>query len=213
MTPASAAASRSSSRRSTATGPAGHRAGRRPPRAPRRVSGPAGGVRALAGARVARSVGAPALAPALPMRLAAAGVHGLATLPDSGIIVRLVRGRFWIALITCALLGIVAMQVTMLKLNAGISRSVEQVAALQRENELLSATVAARSSVTAIQQAGTQLGYVMPPPGEFRYLTSDPQHDVANALREMTSPQQPLEPMSAPASLDSTGSAQTAGPG
>jgi hypothetical protein len=213
MTPATAAAPRA--KRRSAAGSVGHRsgAGRRPPpkpRAARRVSGPAGGLRGLAGARVAGASAAPALAPPLPLRLAAAGVQGLVTLPDRGIVLRLVRGRFWIAVIACALLGIVAMQVTMLKLNAGISRSVDRVAALQRDNEVLSATIAAKTSVTSIQLAGTRLGLVMPPPGEFRYLTSDPQHDVANALREMTSPQPPLEPMSASVSVGTNGSATSA---
>src|SRR5205814_889510 len=73
------------------------------PRVPRRVSGPARGRRLERGRA---TLGARALA-------------WLRTLPDHTIVDRLTRGRLWIGLIACLLLGLVGMQVALLKLNAG----------------------------------------------------------------------------------------------
>ena len=52
---------------------------------------------------------------------------------------RLIRGRVWIGVIAFALIGIVTMQLVLLKLNAGIGRSLVREALLQRENATLSA--------------------------------------------------------------------------
>src|ERR1019366_2204173 len=51
---------------------------------------------------------------------------------------RRLRGRTWIALVAFALIGSVALQLGLLKLNAGIGRSLERSALLQRENATLS---------------------------------------------------------------------------
>src|SRR5919197_6502292 len=80
------------------------------PRAPRRISGPARP--ALAGAAAAR--------PPLAMRLGTTAMR----IGDARVLDRLVRGRPWIALVAIGLMGIVFMQVSLLKLNAGISRAV-----------------------------------------------------------------------------------------
>ena len=51
---------------------------------------------------------------------------------------RLIRGRLWIGLVAFALIGIVTLQLVLLKLNAGIGRALEREALLQRENAALS---------------------------------------------------------------------------
>ena len=128
-----------SARTPVASGPAGgrgtgHRAPvRRPtaPRNPRRVSGPA---------RPARR--RPSDQPVVRAPLAARSAAYIRALPDHALLDRIIRGRYWIPLLGVLLVGIVAMQVEVLKLNAGIGRALEQSTSLQNRNEQLRAAVA-----------------------------------------------------------------------
>ena len=118
---------------------------RRPvaPRIPRRVSGPVRGRQAVR--------------PTLWQRLLA--------LPDHRLVDRLVRGRVWIPLI-----GIVFMQVSMLKLNAGIGTDAQRISTLERVNGELRAAQAQAESGDRIQRAAEKLGMVMPAPDQVEYL-------------------------------------------
>jgi hypothetical protein len=152
------AADRHAARHPGATG--GH--GATAPRAPRRVSGPA---RRRDG-HPAPATAAAAAAPPLAVGLArAAGRIGDARLLD-----RLVRGRAWIALIAVGLIGIVFMQVSMLGMNAGISRAVAGAEALERQNASLRADISRLDSDERIQQGAAALGLAMPPAGAVIYL-------------------------------------------
>src|SRR5204863_8945655 len=102
---------------------------RRVPNAPRRVSGPSGGRRA---ARAAVAAPMP-----VALRLAAA-VHAVA---EHRFLDRIIRGRAWIAVVGVGLIGIVFIQVSMLRMNAGIGRAVEQASTLERQNAALQASV------------------------------------------------------------------------
>lgn len=180
------------------------------PRAPRRVSGPARGrvrtaPRPAPRSRVATPrASAPAVAlPQLPQlpRL----VDVLVGLPDSRWLDRLLRGRAWIALIAAALIGLVFMQVSMLKMNAGIGQSVERSATLERQNADLRATVSQLSSEERIQRAAADMGLVMPPAGDIRYLQSGGvRNDAAKAAKIMREP--------APVAVATEQQAQTAPP-
>ena len=55
---------------------------------------------------------------------------------------RLLRSRLWIWALGALLGGIVAMQVSLLKLNSGISRAVETTTTLERQNADLEAGIA-----------------------------------------------------------------------
>src|ERR1700748_3073861 len=66
----------------------------------------------------------------------------LISLPDNRVVDRLLRGRLCIWVIGIMLGGIVAMQVSLLKLNAGISRAVQTQDTLVRTNSDLEAQVA-----------------------------------------------------------------------
>jgi cell division protein FtsL len=118
------------------------------PRIPRRVSGPA------TGRRIAR--------PTLWERILA--------LPDHRLVDRLVRGRVWIPLIGFLLIGIVFMQVSMLKLNAGIGSDAQKISTLERVNGELRADEAQLESGERIQGAAGKLGMVMPAPDQVKYL-------------------------------------------
>jgi hypothetical protein len=141
--------------RRAARAPARRASSRVAPRIPRRVSGPA---RGRAAARAA----------AQPF-----GVRVVAfasTLPDRGIVDRMVRGRAWIAVVGTLLIGLVAMQVSLLKLNAGIGNDVERAAALERGNGELRAQVSQLESGERIQENAAGLGMIMPPAGLITYL-------------------------------------------
>jgi hypothetical protein len=62
------------------------------------------------------------------------------------------------------------MQVSLLKLNAGIGSSVERAAALERSNGELRAQVSQLESGGRIQDKTASLGMVMPPAGQITYL-------------------------------------------
>jgi hypothetical protein len=159
-----------------AAAPARHPARRtRPlaPRNPRRVSGPVARPRP-------RPVPAPATRPGAAERLRA--------LPDHRFLDRLLHGRAWIWLIGLALGGIVAMQVSLLKLNSGISRAVQASSTLERQNSDLEASIAKLSSGERIRLAAQARGMVTPPAGDLRYLRVRPGQDAYRAASRITPP-------------------------
>jgi cell division protein FtsB len=141
---------------------------------PRRMSGP-----------VARS-GAVAL-PA-PRRGSTGLFERLSRLPDHRVVDRLLRSRLWIWVIGLALGGIVAMQVSLLKLNTGISRAVEASATLERQNAGLESEIAKMSSGDRIQESARRTGMVEPPAGSVGYLKIRPGIDARRAARVMKPP-------------------------
>jgi hypothetical protein len=143
------------------------------PRHPRRVSGP---LRPL-----------PASAP--PIRRGGTGVfERLRALPEHRVLDRLLRGRIWIWLIGVLLGGIVAMQVSLLKLNAGIGRAVTTTATLERQNAAIEGEIARLSSSERVKSAAFDEGMVMPPAGAVEFLRSRGERDAPRAARRMTPP-------------------------
>jgi cell division protein FtsL len=142
------------------------------PRAPRRISGP---------------VPAPAGAAALPRRGTTGLFERIRALPDHRIVDRLLRSRLWIWALGLALGGIVTMQVSLLKLNSGISRAVETTTTLERQNADLEASIARLSSPDRIERGALQLDMLMPAAGDVGYLTARPQ-DAERAVRRMEPP-------------------------
>lgn len=127
------------------------------PRAPRRVSGPA---------PRRRPAGRPGGSAAAPGRLELL-VRGL---PDARWLDRLLRGRAWIALVACALMGIVFLQVSLLKLNSGISRAVTAADTLQRQNSQLRADISSLEGEGRVEDAAARSGLVLPGAGDVTYL-------------------------------------------
>src|SRR5918999_6480285 len=156
-----------------------HAARPRPRAAPvrpaaRRVSGPMRPAPAGAGAAVRRGT---------------TGVfERIRALPETRFVDGLLRGRVWIWLIGVLLGGIVAMQVSLLKLNAGISRAVTTAGTLERQNARLEAEIARLSSGERIRAAAADKGMVMPSAGAVAFLTSRPDRDPALADRRMQPP-------------------------
>src|SRR5918999_4848329 len=108
-----------------------------------------------------------------PARRGSTGVfERLRALPEHRVVDRLLRGRVWIWLIGVLLGGIVAMQVSLLKLNAGIGRAVTTAGTLERQNADLEADIARLSSGERLRSAALEDGMVTPLPGGVEYVTA-----------------------------------------
>ena len=169
------------------------------PRIPRRVSGP---VRGRAGGATVARPAAPATQttpqPSRRQRTApaprpAAGVAArtgafIRSLPDHGLLDRIVRGRAWIPLLGVLLAGIVAMQVEVLKLGASIGRSLERSTALEGRNELLRANVAALADDQRIERLAAKMGMIMPGPDQVGFLASAPNGNLGRTIANIHTP-------------------------
>jgi hypothetical protein len=161
--------------------PAPRRAAGRPapltvPSAPRRVSGPA---RHRVSERPAR-----ARAEGVSLGLIAA----LEGLSRHRLLDRLIRGRGWIALVAFALIGIVTMQLGLLKLNGGIGRALEQEALLQRENAALSIENSELAAGGPVASRAGQIGMQFVPAGALRFLAIRPVSDLTRAAAAAGAP-------------------------
>jgi hypothetical protein len=176
---------------------------RRPttPAAPRRVSGPARPARSAPPPRTART--APAARPTSPVprvrrapRVADAPRQPLAvrlaafvrTLPDRALLDRIVRGRLWIPLLGVLLVGIVAMQVEVLKLNAGIGHAMVRTGQLQSQDQRLRDAVSQLSDDQRIMADAAQMGMSMPLPSTPKFLPGGQGSDLTRALANIHSP-------------------------
>jgi hypothetical protein len=108
-------------------------------------------------------------------------------LGDHRLLDRLLRSRAWIWALGILLGGIVAMQVSLLKLNSGISRAVETTATLERENSNLETAIGRLGATERVENGARTLGLVMPAPAAVSYLKARPD-DAARAARAMTAP-------------------------
>lgn len=162
------------------------------PRNPRRVSGPAPrpkhgasarGTAPRTGSARARGVAAPAD----PFIVRA--IERTMRMADSRFLDRLIRGRLWIPLVAAGLMGIVFMQVSMLKLNAGIGRAVEASNTLERQNATMRAQVSGMEAGSKIDANAERLGMVAPSAQTTpSYVTAAGAAQAAAAAKHMTAP-------------------------
>ena len=143
------------------------------PYAPRRVSGP-----------VRRPLPAGAA-----VRGRTSAFERIARLPDYRLVDRLLRSRACIWLIGILLGGIVAMQVSLLKLNTGISNAYVTQETLEHKNQAIKAQIAELTSGELIRNQAIDLGLVDPDAGNNRFLNSrGADRDAARALKRMQWP-------------------------
>ena len=152
-----------------------------PSRRPRRVSGPA------------RPASRPSERFARPARTGEGGLAlGVAALARAvarhRLLDRLIRGRAWIVLIAFALIGIVTLQLALLKLNAGIGRSLERGALLQRENATLSIENSELAGGSRVEAAAEHLGMTLVPTGLLKFLNAGGKSDTARAAVALSAP-------------------------
>jgi hypothetical protein len=108
--------------------------------------------------------------------------------PDARVLDRLIRGRLWIGLIAGALVTLVFMQVSLLKLNTGISADILTSQTLERQNAELRASVSSLDSGERIQDIAAARGMVMPDDGQLRFLMAGRPGNGARAAQAMTAP-------------------------
>ncbi len=131
---------------------------------------------------------------------------------DARVLDRLVRGRAWIALVAVALMGVVFMQVSLLKLNAGISRAVSGADTLERQNATLRASISELDSGRRVQATAAGLGMVMPAAGDVRFLDAR-EADARRAAAAIRAPSPtPAAVTAAPSTTTAAPATTTAAP-
>jgi hypothetical protein len=116
---------------------------------------------------------------------------------DAPLLDRLIRGRVWIGLVAFALLGIVAMQVAILRLGASIGQSVNQIQQLTASNEAATTAIAEDEPGRNVATEAASLGMVYPPAGNIVYRRYSPSL-AAVAAHSYTLPTAPLLTPAAP---------------
>jgi hypothetical protein len=147
------------------------------PRGPRRVSGPA---RRPAARPAQRSTGADA-------GLIFGLVSALESVAQHRLFDRLIRGRAWIGIVAFALIGIVTLQLGLLKLNGGIGRALEHEALLQRTNSALSIENSELAAGTRVEARAGHLGMAFAPSGSLAFLSANGHGDIAKAVAALSS--------------------------
>jgi cell division protein FtsL len=130
--------------------------------------------------------GAPGVA--LPVRVLRAPFARAARARTGSLLDALLSGRGWIALVFVLLAGIVFFNVDLLQMNRDIARNADRISALKRQNARLLLDEARLASSERIQEAAAQLGFVLPAPGEVRYLKARPTRDAGQAVKRITAP-------------------------
>ena len=192
MAAPAAAATTPTAATNTAAGSPARAPRRAPARAPRPKSAPRPSARnaAVAGAAL------------LPH--AAVGAAGaVRDLSDSSLIMRLTRGRGWIAVLCALLGGVVALNVISLSLNADAGRLGLQIDRLETQNSALRAEIAERLSASRVETAANTLGLANPDPKEISYLSA--KDGEAGKLARLLSTGELLTEPSQPSSYPSAG--------
>jgi predicted lipid-binding transport protein (Tim44 family) len=105
-------------------------------------------------------------------------------LPDSSLVVRMTRGRAWIAVLGVLLVGIVALNVATLGFAASAGKIDAQIATLEGERSMLESREASRYSTDRVRGEAAQLGLAMPTSEDPRVIESRPD-DVATAAARL----------------------------
>jgi hypothetical protein len=151
-----------------------------------------------------------ALFPQAAMRSAGA----VRDLSDSGLIVRLTRGRGWIAVLSALLGGIVALNVVSLSLTAGQGRTSLQIDELKTQVSALQAQIDERLSASKVEGEAARLGLANPDPQTITFLsgTDADARRVAHLLATDGFLLAPSQPTSYPAPGTSYAPVPTASP-
>jgi hypothetical protein len=105
-------------------------------------------------------------------------------LPDSGLVVRMTRGRAWIAVLGLLLVGIVALNVVTLSFAASSGKIDEENTTLEKENSMLETRLATRFSTQRIRAEAAAAGLAMPVTENPTVIQAGPD-DVANAAARL----------------------------
>lgn len=155
-------------------------------------------------------------APAAGLRplpvLGTIGSHALRagkSIQGASLLDRLVRGRGWIGLLAALLIGLVFLNVSLLKLNAQAGRNAERARQLRIENAELNGLVTRLSSAERIERAAAKQGLIVPAPGVINYLTARGAYDAKLAAGRLDTGQFSNQATPVPASLTAPQDVQT----
>lgn len=136
----------------------------------RKAAAPA---RRTAPLRPVRSQPAPARAPQRPRHkprrtagaqlipIAVGTANAVRHLPDTGLMVRMTRGRAWIGVLGVLLAGIVALNVLTLSFAASAGHIDQNIQALDQENSVLRSRDAQKSGTARVRHEAAALGLVI----------------------------------------------------
>jgi hypothetical protein len=124
------------------------------------------GQQAPAGRLIRPAMAGAALFPQAAMRSAGA----VRDFSDSSLIVRLTRGRGWIAVLCALLGGIVALNVLSLSLTAGSGRTSLQIDELKTQVSGLQAQIEEKLSASKVEAEALRLGLANPDPKAITFL-------------------------------------------
>lgn len=122
----------------------------------------------------------------IPVAAARKTAGAVGDIADSGLMVRLTRGRLWIGVLAALLVGIVGLNVLSLSFSSSAGRLAERSATLERENSVLRAKLAKQLSSKRVQEVAASLGLQVPDPSDIVYLSRD-QGDPQVAARRLES--------------------------
>jgi len=105
-------------------------------------------------------------------------------LPDSSLVVRMTRGRAWIAVLGALLVGIVALNVATLSFAASAGQIDKQITALEQENSMLGGREAEHYSTARIRSEAAAAGLAMPTMEDPKVVEYEPA-DVATAAARL----------------------------
>ena len=140
--------------------------------APARRSRPRPRPRAARQAPAGRLVRPAMAGAALFPQAAVRGAGAVRDFSDSSLIMRLTRGRGWIAVLCALLGGIVALNVLSLSLTAGSGRVSLQIEDLKTEVSALQAQIDERLSASRVENEAARLGLAVPDPKAITYLSA-----------------------------------------
>jgi hypothetical protein len=143
--------------------------------------------------------------------VAGATAGAIGGMADSGLVVRLTRGRLWIGALGVLLVGIVALNVMALSFNASSSKVAAQTDALKRANSALQARLSGELSREQVIAAAGRLGLFLPEPVGVRELSPSPG-DAAAAARRLRSGELTLIDVLAPVAPVAPVSTETTAP-
>jgi hypothetical protein len=132
-------------------------------------------------------VSGPAKSRPAPARRAAPSRNPATVITTHPLFDRLIHGRAWIGLVAFALIGIVTMQLGLLKLNAGIGRALEHEGALQRENSALSVENSEVAAGDTVELQAAHMGMQLVPAGSLRFLSAQgSQSEIGKAVAALS---------------------------
>jgi hypothetical protein len=140
-------------------------------RTPKSAAAGRHGVRATSARSRAKASRARA-ATAQPLPMVALGV--VRALPDTGVMVRITRGRAWIAILGVLLTGLVGLSVVNLSLGASQGKIGAETQTIAQENSALRARLAIRLSSGRVRSAAASLGMGAPNATDITYRNASP---------------------------------------